>query len=218
MSTRTVAFRPTTTTSEKPTTTTAPKRVDLELVNKGFAQVSEDTTGYGALIRNPNTDQAASYVNVNTSFFDEAGTVMGSQSDVLSVILPGQTVAVASGTDVVGIARMDVQVFADTWEKMDGPVGEFTVEGVQTVPEEYGGVRTTGLLKSTFAEDLESVELTSVYYDTAGAILGGTFTYADFVPANGSIGFELSTFNDIPNLGKTEVYPEITSLSLLGSE
>lgn len=212
---------PSTTAADEPdetstTSTTAPKRADLELVNKGFAQVSEDTTGFGVLIRNPNSDAAASYVRVNISFFDAGGTVIGSEEDVLSVVLPGQTVAVGNGTDVVGVERMDVQIFTDDWETLDGPPGEFTAEGVQTVPEEYGGMKTTGLLKSTFAEDLQDIEVTAIYYDAAGAIVGGTFTYAAFVPANGSIGFELSTFNNVPNLGKTEVYPEITSLSMLG--
>jgi len=166
----------------------------------------------------PNDDEAATSVSVNVTFFDAAGGVVSSESEELSVILPGATNAVGDGvSETPGATRMEVQVLPGDWETLSD-TGSFSVEGVRTVPQQYLGVKTTALVKSTFAKDLESMKATAIYYAADGAITAGPFTYVDFVPANGSVGIELSTFSRPAAFDRTDVFIEITSLTMLEAE
>ena len=207
--------------SDSPTSTSSKAaHKALEIVSKGFAYVSgeADKFGYGVVIRNPNDDEAATSVSVNVTFFDAAGGVVSSESEELSVILPGATNAVGDGvSETPGATRMEVQVLPGDWETLSD-TGSFSVEGVRTVPQQYLGVKTTALVKSTFAKDLESMKATAIYYAADGAITAGTFTYVDFVPANGSVGIELSTFSRPAAFDRTDVFIEITSLTMLEAE
>jgi hypothetical protein len=63
---------------------------------------------------------------------------------------------------------------------------------------------------------LDSVEVVVVYYDGGGAIIGGEFTFVNFIPAGGTSAFEVTSFNDLPGLDHVEVYPQLSSLTLLG--
>lgn len=50
-----------------------------------------------------------------------------------------------------------------------------------------------------------------------GAIVGGDRTFVDFVPTGGSAAVEITSFSDLPAPAGTEVYAELSNLSLLGT-
>jgi len=70
-------------------------------------------------------------------------------------------------------------------------------------------------VKSPYQKDLENIRVAAVAYDEAGNIIGGGFTYLDFVPANGQAAVEVSiTTSGVP--ATVELYPTISGLTLLG--
>lgn len=200
----------------------APAREDLVIGDTGFSVVPseyDEATSYltfAALVTNPNPDtHVATFVDVNVSFTDAAGTVVKTASEHIAALLPGQTVAVGdtlidAPAEVTG---MDVQVRADDWEEVDEPLGAFEVRDVTYTVGEFGAT-TTGTIASTFAEDIESPLVVAVYRDDAGAIVGGDFTFADFVPAGSDIGVEVSTLTAVPDVASAELYAQISGLSL----
>ena len=93
----------------------------------------------------------------------------------------------------------------------------FTAAGVTTEAQSYDGLQTNATLSSTFAKDLKDVVAAAIYYDGNGAIIGGARTFVDFVPAGGQAAVEITSSNDLPTPARTDVYGELSNLSLLGT-
>lgn len=213
---------PATTPTTVAVTTTVAARKPVEIVKSGFTQLAPNSIGtsyvsYAAIVRNPNSDTwLASRVDVNFTFTDNAGTVVKSNSESFAAILPGQTVAIGDNTQAQGATKLDVKVLVGRWDNnvTQTTLGTFTAEGVTTTAQRFGGQKTNATVKSTFVKDLKSTKGVAVYYDSAGAIIGGAFTFIDFIPGGGSVGVEITGSSTVPNVARTEVYVALTNLSL----
>lgn len=200
-----------------------PSRTDhqnVKVEDNGFTQLPPDSIGnsyisYAAVLKNPNADRwIAEQVSVNVTFYNAANTVVKSTDDTVSIMLPGQTLAVANSAQVQSATRMEVQALVGRWEQATSPLGAFTVEGVTSNADDFS-LKTNGTVSSTFAKDLKNVEASAVYFDADNKIIGGAFTFIKFVPAGGKTGFEITSLQKLPNVARTGVYVGITSLSLL---
>src|SRR5262249_9159276 len=147
----------------------------------------------------------------------DAGVVVKAANPTIDVILPGQTAAYGEDGQAAGATRMQVQALVGTWQRTTGNTGAFTAQGVTTEPQSFGGLKTNATLTSTFAKDTTEVAAAAIYYDGNGAIIGGARTYVDFVPAGGQAAVEISSFEDLPAPARTDVYAELSNLSLLGT-
>lgn len=204
------------------TSTTIPARQDLQIADYGFSSFkaeygNTDYLSYGVILRNPNpSDWLASRVNVNITFFGASGTVVKSESDYVSALLPGQAAGLGDSLiDVSGASRMEVQALVQHWEQLpQAATSSFSVENVSTKVREYGGLQTTASVRSTFAKDLKQLRATAVYYDASGKIIGGAFTFVDFVPSGGSVGIEVLSTDTIPRVAKTDVFMNLPNLWL----
>jgi hypothetical protein len=207
-----------------PPTTDAPARQNLDIVKSGLTQLPANVIGnpeitYAAIVRNPNSAWIAGRVNVNLTFYTADGTVAKSQSENIAAMYPNQTVAVGGYENGAGAARVDVQALVSDWEPLTQTTGTFATEGVTTTRTmRYGSAdtKTTGSVSSTFARDLKNTKAVAVYYNSAGAITGGGSTYIDFIPAGGKVGVEIQPLSSPPNIAKTELYVQFTSLTLSG--
>jgi hypothetical protein len=205
------------------TPTTKPEsQPELEIVSNGFTQLPPDSIGssyltYAIVVRNNSKKKMIESASLNVAFYDAANTVVKSESPSLSYILPGQTVAEGSGlVQASGVTRMEVQALVERTSSVDGPIGSVTAEGINTVSQQYLGLKTNCTLKGTFSKDLKDLEVTAVYYNAAGQIVGGASTFAEFLPANGQVAVEISGAGEIPAPAKTEVYGSISNLTALG--
>lgn len=193
---------------------------DIQIVAKGFTQQPPDSIGnsyisYGAVLQNPNPSRwIAESVSVNLTFSDAAGIVVKSKSEEVAAILPGQTAAVGDSDSVTGATRLEVQALVGKWEEVNMTSGGFIVTGINTTGSTFG-MKTNATVSSTFAKDLKDTEAVAVYYNSGGQIIGGSFSFVDFVPASGKIGIEVHSSESLSPVAKTEVYLQITSLSLL---
>jgi hypothetical protein len=104
-----------------------------------------------------------------------------------------------------------------SWQTATSTSGAFTASGVSTTARDYLGLQTNATLSSTFAKDLKEVVAVAIYRDAGGAIVGGDRTFVDFVSAGGQTAVEITSLSDLPAPAATEVYGELSTLSLLGT-
>jgi len=207
--------------SDVTTPTTKPAAHEVTLAGNGFTQLPPDSIGnayvsYGVIVKNP-SDDIATRVSLNVAFYNDAGVVVKADNPTIDVILPGQTAAYGETLEVAGATRMEVQALVGNWQTATTTTGAFTASGVSTTTRDYGGLQTNATLSSTFGKDLKEVVAVAIYRDANGAIVGGDRTFVDFVPAGGSAAVEISNFSDVPAPAGTEVYAELSNLSLQGT-
>lgn len=193
----------------------------IEVVEHGFTQVpageySSPQVTYGVVFANSGTAIAVD-ARVQITFTGADGAVVSAEEDYLTAVLPGQRAALgASVYDLDGVTAMSVQVLPGGTEPADDVAGNFEVTQVATSAEEYGGLTTTATIASPFSKDLQDLYATAIHRGPDGAIVGGDFTYLSFVPAGGTAGVEISTAADLPAPASSEVYVQLSGLSLLG--
>lgn len=191
---------------------------NVEIVATGFTQGSPDSIGnsyltYAAVIKNTGPT-VAEYVTVNLTFKDSEGTVVKAANENISVMLPGQTNAVGDSTSAEGATQIEVQALVSRWLEPETEFGSFAISGITTRSDEYG-METNASVASTFDKDLRDTKATAVYYDEAGSVIGGAYTFVDFVPAGGNIGIEIRAQESLKNVATTDIFLEITSLTLM---
>jgi hypothetical protein len=194
---------------------------DLAVVDYGFTQLDGGEYGspgvtYGAVISNNGTG-IASDARAQISFKDSSGVVVDTREEYLNAVLPGASVALGDFVyDATAVETMTVQVLPGTTEELEGKPGNFTVSDVTTREQEYGGFKTTATVTSPFTRDLEDLQAVAIYRNDAGDIVGGAFTFLNFVPAGGEAAVSIDdTVDGLPTPASTEVYIAITSLTLL---
>lgn len=195
--------------------------VVLKLNESGFTQSPKDEYGspasvsYAAVISNSGSEIATN-VQIQVGLLDASGSVVDSEEHSLAAVLPGTEVAFSgSAYDAEGVTKMDVKILPGQSEKPTGAAGNFTVAKVATKTVEYGGLKTTAVVTSPFTKDLKDVEAVAVYRDAKGKIIGGDFTYVNFIPAKGTANVSIDNLTWKKKPAKTEVYISISSLSLL---
>jgi hypothetical protein len=199
--------------------TTTPPVTKVNIAGQGFTQLPPNSIGtsyvsWAVLVDNPSKTQAATSVSLTIAFYDSSGTVVGSQNENLAVILPGQRAAVGDHDQIAGATRMSVQALVGRWQPVTTTVGSFSAEGVNISADRFS-FHTRGELVSTFAKDLQQVKAVAVYYDGAGNIIGGDFTYVNFVPAGGRTAVDISDLSVVPGVARADIVASITNLSLL---
>lgn len=204
---------PTATEEPEPTPTPAPQA--LNVIAKGFGQGEYGSLGFGFIVENPNPGLAVEDSRYQVAVYDANGTVIGTDSSYITVLFPGQKLGIAGQVflpDGATAASIDVQVKPGQYEPFD-PVPTFTTENVQYVGDQYFP-KVTGIVKSPYQKDLEHIRVSAIAYDANGAIIGGGFTFLDFVPAGGQAAAEVSvTTTGAP--ASVEMYPSISGLTLL---
>lgn len=185
-------------------------RKEVEVVETGFSLI-DGNAEFAALFRNPNS---ATYIPtsipVQITFFDAGGPTK-TEEDYISLLTFGQTAAVTgSANDAGDPTRMEVRLGTIRWQEVDYTTGSFEISDVKTKAQEFGGYKTTGVITSHFQNRHELVQLNAVYRNAAGEILGGDFTYIDFIDPDQQLSFEIMTFTEFRGIDSTEVYWQVS--------
>jgi hypothetical protein len=208
---------PAPTDSPEPTDEPAPSGAGtVEVVDKGFSPVmggidaNERSAAYGFIIENTG-DELVTDISINVSAFDAEGTALANASHTVNVLRPGQRMGL--GDEFYGenfpadVADLQVQV-GEPSNYSVGNVpesGELTAEGITSNTTEYG-VETTFTANSTYEQQVDSPVVYAIYRNAEGEIIGGSYTYMDFIPAGGSVAGSVESYEVIPNVAETEVY------------
>lgn len=187
-------------------------RQDLEIVEFGFTGIPGDTSvaQYAVIIENPNpTGWIAARARLRISFFDADGSLLTTEKTYIEAVLLGQTTAVAGPVFEAGEAEsMEVLLFQPEWHEIDFTPHRFTFSDVRTRDQQFGGVRTTGRITSEFEDDQEDVQVTVVYRNGQGDVIGGETTYVS-VPSMQTASFEVSPLGELDPASE-EVYFQLT--------
>jgi len=185
---------------------------DIVLVKQGFGQ-DERGVGFGMLIENPNDGFAVESSQYRLTAFAEDGHVLGTEEGYVEILLPNQILGVGGNLyleEGMRVSRMDIQVKAGSFEESD-PIPYFTAQNVAYQAGMYSS-KVTGEIVSLYTKDITNVRVSAIGYNEAEEIIGGGFTYLDFVSANGKAAVEVSiTTSEIP--ASTELYAAVSGLS-----
>ena len=129
-------------------------------------------------------------------------------------MLPESETAVAGEAIAAGAATaMEVQI--SNLNSLPGPMrssleaGHYDFEDVQTLADESEGITTTGLVLSRFESEQVGIPIYAVYYNAAGAVVGGAVTTVDQVRPGEGARFEASTLVAVPDIAETRVFGQI---------
>lgn len=205
--------KPTNTPKPKPTAT--PKPALPEIIKSGYGQDGRQVSAV-FLLKNPSAKDAMTSIRYQLAAYDEAGTVLKSSSGIVSVLFAGEVTAIQEDMFVgegQTVAKIDVQLGSNLgYEESPFTGPAFFAEGVTFLPDPYFA-KVTGTVVSKLTKDFEKIKVVAVGYNEAGDIIGGGFTYLDFVPANGKAAAEISvTFSEVP--AKVELFANLSALSL----
>jgi hypothetical protein len=180
-----------------------------ELVSQGYGQNGR-SVGLGFLIRNPNPDFSIENLEFRATAFAIDGRVIGVEEGFVQVVLPGQQLGVGADMSVAAgasVGRLEVQLGAGKFTKSE-PLPLFTAAKATYISDKYFP-KVTGVIANPYTKDVKTVKASAVAYDASGSIIGGGYTYVDFIPAN-SISV---TTAGIP--AKVEIFAVLSALSIL---
>jgi hypothetical protein len=185
----------------------------IEVGETAFGAYPGQDGMYWYTVEITNADDAAYYefFYADVEAVDADGTILDTSS-FGGTLLPGTTMYSGIFTEVgdAEIASLDVRGLEDqdASAPTDAQLGEFAFEGVTAETDEYS-TTLTGTIKSTFAEDQDSVEITVVARDSDGKVVYADSGSTDRVPAGGGANFEIYLGEPLPDDLTYELYPHI---------
>lgn len=184
----------------------------LNLVKVGFGQ-DDNRASFGMLINNANAEYSIENSQYRVVAYDTNGTLLNAEEGYIQVLTPGATLGAAGDLFVPEnqiIARVDIQLKDGRYEKT-GVVPSFTSENITFLPSDFFD-KVTGTIVSPYAKEITNIRVSALSYDQAGQIIGGGFTYIDFVPANGRAAADVSVTVSGQSISN-ELYASVSGLS-----
>ncbi len=183
----------------------------VELVAQGNS-AKGDRVGYAFMVGNPNAKLAIENSRYQVAAYDDKGRVLKTGSGYIGLLFPGQKFGIGDSLylpDGTQIDKLVVQVKSGKAVETSATL-PFSTTKVVFKDDRYFP-KVTGIVKSTHKKKLENVPVYAVAYDAKGAIMGGGFTYLNFVPANGQAPVEVQVSVDAKP-SKVELFPVISDL------
>jgi len=185
---------------------------DLVLLDKSL-WVQEDTTVFVSFFfENPNTDVLFEDVEYTVYLYDANGDEIDSDYSTVRWIFPEQTFGI-----VFNFYLSDENITVDSatvdWEYEDtsSPNGFTypftTTEAIFWENDDFPMV--TGKIYNDDAETYTDIRTNIICYNAAGEIVGGGYTYVEFVPGSDDMGFAnyVDVFDDVASV---EIHPTFT--------
>lgn len=189
----------------------------LILIDYGIVQ-SEYTSGVAFLIQNTNATSALESSEYRVEAYDEAGTVLDTEEGYINLVYPGEKQAVFTDLYIptgAMIAKVEVQLKQGDSTSTEFAQNPLTAEKISLQAGDFDE-NVTAIISNAAERAFEDLEVVAVGYDETGKIVGGGYTYLDFVHAEDSSGVQIS-YNGDQEPSSIEVYPSISSMSLFGT-
>ncbi|WP_243061091.1 hypothetical protein [Nocardioides sp. SR21] len=162
-----------------------------ELVDYGFGQSGEYAAAM-AIVENT-SDHGGQTVTVSVNFLDEAGEILATETQLESFAYAGQILAMHVFTDLPKrskVASVEPTLLVEDEGTFDESDIELDPVNAASITQEYGSWEAAFPFDNPTGEPLQDLRVGVVCRDNAGDIIGGTSTYPDLVPPNGSIIIE----------------------------
>ncbi len=188
---------------------------DLVLLDQDFWTQDGDTVIMVFFFENPNRDVTFEDVDYTIHLYDAGGAEIQSDGDFIRWVFPGQTLGITSTTYLDDENQVVDSISVD-WEyntgSPDGITYPFTTDNaIYWQNGDYPIV--TGIINNNAADTYTNIRTNIVCYNSAGDIVGGGYTYLDFIPGNDYMGF--ATYVDaFDSVDYVEVYPTFSYSTL----
>jgi hypothetical protein len=186
----------------------------IGLITQGLGQSGQEL-GYGFVIKNPNSNYAYEDSEYQIAIYNSEGTVVETDSGYISLILPNQQLGIG-GTIYLseGIIAANIKVQINAGRTTVSDLSDtFTTDKVTYIPNEnFPTVRA--LITNPYSKDITDIRVSVILLNEASEIIGGGFTYLNFVNANSSTGVSISVTSN-GNVSRAEIYPTLSGLSIL---
>ncbi len=182
------------------------------LIAHGFGQRAAQV-GYGLLVQNPNDGLMVTGTQYHVTAYGADGEVLATDDGRVEMLLPGETLGVASTAAVEEnglIARAEVHVLPGKCQ-LSGAAPSFGVDDV-TYHDDASAPRATGRVVNPYGRDVTMVSVSAIPYDAQGNIIGGGYTFLDFIEANGQAAVEIG-LTTAGRPARLELYASRTALS-----
>jgi hypothetical protein len=199
-------------TAEPVTPTAVPEAISL--VAQGFGQDGQQV-GFAFIVENPNAGYAVENSQYQVAAYDANGAVLKTESGYIELVLPGQSLGVGNTMYVdegVTVSRIETQLKAGDVEATDLST-TFAVDKVVYRPSDMFS-KAFGVVTNPFDRDITELRVSAVAFNDAGEIVGGGFTYLNFILAGGTTGVGVSV-TSAGQVARVELYPTVSGLSLL---
>lgn len=164
----------------------------------------------GLIISNPNTGVGMGEIELEIAGYDASGTVLKTTSDYVTWLAPGQRTGISSDLFLSAgqtVDRVEASVKRESFRPMDG----IPVEGVRYVEERFSSA-VTGTVRNPYPRALESLQVSSLWYDSGGNLIGGNDTSIQSVPANGTASARVSVPDNVKP-ARVEMYAGLSILT-----
>lgn len=168
-------------------------------------------------VKNSNPDLTTSSVPYQVKAFDAAGKEINSHSGYVYMIFPNETQAVIDTFSVKPdqtVAKIDVQLNSPRYETPPYRAPVFISEQATFYPGTNPNVTAT--IKNKNDAGFYDLKVTAILYDANETIIGGGYTYLNFLPGDGQSAIKIFVHNTAPP-ARVELSTTLTSLSLFSA-
>ncbi len=185
---------------------------NINISKQGYGQ-NGSTLGIGMIVVNPNQGFTVEGTMYHATAYAEDNSVLGVSEGYIELLLPGQTLGLADEMyldEGVTVTSLVIQIKQGDYSTSD-PISIFTYENAAYLPDEYFP-QITGEILSPYAKDITNLRVSALAYNESGDIIGGGYTYVDFVPANSKSAVSIdTTVSETP--ATVELFTSVTALS-----
>lgn len=182
---------------------------DLAIKKHGYKQ-NEGELVYAFLVQNPNPDLTIADSEYQVIAYDSGGRVVLTDSEVISFILPGQSLGIAGNMfleEYTPIEDLVVQIQTGK-PYLDEMIPNLDVQAVEYRPGEYYD-RITGLIAGPNSHDIEDLRVSAIAYDNTGEIIGAGYSFVSFIKAGTVTGVDVTITND-GIVDRVELFPRLS--------
>ena len=190
----------------------AQEYIEPKILNYGYGQ-DQNSLSYGFIIENPNDNILFERVEYLVAAFDENGIVVETDSATISTLLPGETTGISGDMyldDGITVTNIEIKIKTNRYEEME-KIETFSVNSTSYLDSDYFQY-ATGVIHNPFEMNITNLRVSAILYDENDQIIGGGYTYQDFILKNSDIGVKISTTSK-GVVSRVEIYPILSSLS-----
>lgn len=203
---------PTETPTEEPTPEPDLSSEGLVLLDNSLWIQEEDTVFVAFEVENITNDLVFEEINFSVFVFDAAGNEIGSDFDFTQTIYPEQTYGAVFYL-YLGDESLVVDSVIVEWEY--NRASQASAADMPFLPEKTlfwhsgGFPRVSGMIRNNTPQTYTDIRANIICYNTAGEIVGGGYTFVDFIPGNDFMGY--STYVDAyDDVASVRVFPDTT--------
>ena len=201
--------------TQEPSVGGAAKSADGLTLLDNYTFIQDDSTLSTFLfLRNDDAEKVYFDIEYSIHAYDAAGAQVENDSITIGFLAPGDTIGIANELwldEGVTVDKIEVDWIIESKESMPGYTNPFAFKKAKYYDDD-GWQYLTGVITNSDKLTYTDLRVSGIAFDASGKIIGGGYTYADFLPSEDQVGVSIySTIAGEPD--RIEIYPMAYSWS-----